>query len=91
LLLLFLLQCGWFVANVPLSQVEGNYILRGIALLHGSRAADRHHSPLVPERRLRAFCQWPAAASRAGAALDQFALDRYRWLVRAPFLMAGLF
>jgi hypothetical protein len=92
LLLLFLVQCGWFVANVPLSQVEGNYILRGIALLHGSRAADRHHSPLVAEAAVAGILPmvWrlPAAPE---AAFDQFALDRYRWLVRAPFLMAGLF
>jgi hypothetical protein len=97
LLLLFLVQCGWFVANVPLGQVEGNYILRGIVLLHGGRTADRHHSPLVAEAAVSLI--WPVALREAETAwlsgrettLDQFALDRYRWLVRAPFLMAGLF
>lgn len=91
LLLLFLVQCGWFVANVPLNQVEGNYILRGIALLHGSRAADpyHYHSPLVSEAAVAGIL--PIALHPAGpAALDQFTLDRYRWLVRAPFLLAGL-
>jgi len=97
LLLLFLVQCGWFVANVPLSQVEGNYILRGISLLHGVRTADRHHSPLVAEAAVAGI--WPVAMREAESTwlsgheppLDQFTLDRYRWLVRAPFLMAGLF
>ncbi len=97
LLLLFLVQCGWFVANVPLNQVEGNYILRGFELLRGNRAADRHHSPLIAEAAVAGI--WPLAIREAetawlngrGPSLDQFTLDRYRWLVRAPFLMAGLF
>jgi hypothetical protein len=90
LLLLFLVQCGWFVANVPLSQVEGNYILRGIALLHGSRAADPYHSPLVAEAAVAGILPM-ALRLPAETTLDQFTLDRYRWLVRAPFLLAGLF
>jgi hypothetical protein len=90
LLLFFLIQCGWFVANVPLNQVEGNYILQGIALLHGRRAADPHHSPLVPEAAVMGILSM-AFRTAPDAPLDQFTLDRYRWLVRAPFLMAGLF
>jgi hypothetical protein len=96
LLLLFLFQCGWFVANVPLSQGEGNYILRGIALLRGVQESDPHHSPLIAEAAVAGI--WPVAMREAEStwlnghgSLDQFALDRYRWLVRAPFLMAGLF
>jgi hypothetical protein len=89
MLLLFLVQCGWFVANVPLSQIEGRYILRGIALLHGGRPADRHRSPLVAEAAVAGIL--PMASRLQEPTLDQFTLDRYRWLVRAPFLMAGLF
>ena len=89
MLLLFLVQCGWFVANVPLSQVEGSYMQRGIALLHGSRVIDRHHSPLVAEAAVAGIL--PIASRLPQPLLDPSTLDRYRWLVRAPFLLAGLF
>jgi len=88
MLLLFLLQCGWFVANVPLNQIEGGYILRGIALLHGSGTADRHHSPLIAEAAVAGIL--PMTSRLQESALNPYALDRYRWLVRAPFLLAGL-
>ena len=67
MLLLFLVQCGWFVANVPLSQVEGSYIQRGIALLHGSRVIDRHHSPLVAEAAVAGILPIASRLTAAGA------------------------
>ncbi len=87
MLLMFLIQCGGFVASVPLSQAEGQYLQRGFALLRGVRAADRHHSPLVAEAAVAGI--WPLALRET--ALNPAALDRYRWLIRAPFLLAGLF
>jgi hypothetical protein len=88
LLLCFFAQCAYFVSHVPLTQLEGTYLLEGIAILGGqTHGGTPQHSPL------------PALVSVAGIApyvlgrhaqVDQFSLDRLRWLVRAPFLIAGL-
>ncbi|HEX8925562.1 MAG TPA: glycosyltransferase family 39 protein [Terriglobales bacterium] len=88
LLLCFFGQCAYFVAQVPITQLEGTYLLEGIAILGGqTHGGTPQHSPL------------PALVSVMGIApyvlshraqLDQFSLDRLRWLVRAPFLLSGL-
>lgn len=88
LLLCFLAQCAYFISHVPLTQVEGTYLLEGIAILGGqTHGGTPQRSPL------------PALVSVAGIApyvlghhvqVDQFSLDRLRWFVRAPFLLAGL-
>ena len=65
MLLMFLIQCGGFVASVPLSQAEGQYMQRGFALLRGVRAADRHHSPLVAEAAVAGI--WPLALRESRA------------------------
>ncbi len=89
LLLLFLLQAGLFIANVPLTQAEGNSILRGIALAHGTRDAVSRRSALADEAAVMGIL--PLALRSTGTVpLDPVTLDRYRWLVRAPFLAAGV-
>jgi hypothetical protein len=89
LLLLFLLQAGVFIASVPLNQTEGNYIMRGIALANGARPTEPRRSPLVDETAALGILPL-LRGSASTAALNPSALDRYRWLVRAPFLLAGL-
>jgi hypothetical protein len=89
LLLLFLLQAGVFIAHVPLSQAEGNRILRGIALARGARQAEPWRSPLADEAAVAGIL--PVVLGSPPTEVPAPAtLDRYRWLVRAPFLLAGL-
>jgi hypothetical protein len=89
LLLLFLLQVGVFIANVPLNQTEGNYILRGIALASGKREAEPRRSPLVDETAVAGILPLVLTATPT-APPTPLTFDRYRWLVRAPFLLAGV-
>ncbi len=91
-LLAFFAQCAWFVAHVPLTQVEGMYVLDGLAqlkrlppLFENPAADSRSHlvsmiavSGLIPEMMVRR------------ETIDPFYLDRRRWLIRGPFLTAGL-
>lgn len=84
LLLVFLAQCLWFSAHVPLSVVEGNYVEAG--LLHLERLSDAgtsERSPLVPL--LAGF-----AARISGAENHYARLGNYRLWIRLPFLCAGL-
>lgn len=91
LLLLFLAQCGWFISRVPLNHVEASYIVRGVALLHGSRDIENHRSPLISEAAVTGILPMLLRQSAADSLfVDPATLDRYRWLVRAPFLLAGL-
>jgi hypothetical protein len=100
LLLLLLVQSAVFIACVPLSDREGSYLLRGVELLRGMRYAsadaaappagyggDTLHSPLTAEV---AVAPVLPLAMRPDAALDPRIFERYRWLVRAPFVMVGL-
>lgn len=87
LLAAFVAQCCWFIASVPLSQLEAAQVARGIAQLRRvALMTEPVSSPLVP------------LLSAAGILfrlpgdpllLDQFWLDQHRWFVRAPFLAAG--
>jgi hypothetical protein len=90
LLVFLFVQCAWFIAYVPLTQMEATYVRGGLDYL--SRQAvtfDTVRSPLislvaaVPLRVLH-----PDVASRY---YDQFYLDSHRWLIRLPFVMSGLF
>jgi hypothetical protein len=84
LLLVFLAQCLWFSAHVPLSALEGNYVEAG--LLHLDRlssAATSERSPLVP--------LLAGLAARISGAESHYAwLGNYRFWIRLPFLLAGL-
>jgi hypothetical protein len=88
LLAAFFAQCAWFVASVPLTQLEVNQILRGVALLrHIPVDSEPLSSPLVP---LLSVAGILFHLPQNPVLLDQFWLDQHRWFIRAPFLFAGL-
>jgi len=84
LLLLFVVQCLWFMAHVPITQMESGYIEDG--LLHVERllnAGTGYHSPLIP-----ALAGIPASLIDSQG--NFIRLSQYRFLIRLPFLLAGL-
>jgi hypothetical protein len=84
LLLIFVAQCLWFMAHVPITQIESSYIEDG--LLHVDRlvnASSEYRSPLIA-----VLAGFPAKAMGSDR---QFArLSDFRFLIRLPFLLAGL-
>ena len=102
LLAAFIAQCSWFIASVPLSQLEADQVVRGMA--HIRRASltqeptvDSVSSPLVPLLSAAGILvrlpRDPLALEHLGPnqfGLDQFWLDQHRWFIRAPFLIAGV-
>ena len=88
LLAAFFAQCAWFVASVPLTQLEVDQIFRGVALLrHVPSDTESVTSPMIPLLSVTGILfRLPQDPGR----LDQFWLDQHRWLIRAPFLLAGL-
>jgi hypothetical protein len=88
LLAAFFAQCSWFVASVPLTQLEVDQVLRGVALLrHIPLTTEAVSSPLVP---LLSVGGIVLHLPQAPLLPDQFWLDQHRWFIRAPFLLAGL-
>ena len=84
LLFIFAAQCLWFMANVPITQMESSYIEDG--LLHVDRlvnAGTEFRSPLIP-----LLAGVPANAIDAKGNFAH--LSEYRFLIRLPFLLAGL-
>ena len=84
LLLLFLAQCLWFMAHVPITQMESSYIEDG--LLHVERllnAGTEYRSPLIP-----LLAGIPARVIDSQGNFSH--LSQYRFVIRLPFLMAGL-
>ena len=86
LVLLFVLaaQCLWFMAHVPITQMESSYIEDG--LLHVDRlvnANSEYRSPLIA-----VLAGFPAKAM--GNDRHFARLSDFRFLIRLPFLMAGL-
>ncbi len=94
MLLLFLLQCGWFIAHAPLNQVEAGYIQSGLLMLNGAGSAgDQYRTPvvaLISAVPILPLISREAAQNQQGFWPDQFYLDQHRWIVRAPFLAMGL-
>lgn len=83
LLCVFLAQCAWFVARVPLVENEGLILQSGAQQLRGVALADTpQNSPLVS---LLAAVPVIGKDSSNGLVMTQ-----YRWLVRAPFLFMGV-
>jgi hypothetical protein len=88
LLTAFFAQCSWFIASVPLTQLEADQILRGVALFrHIPLTTEAVSSPLVP---LLSVVGILFHLPQSPVLLDQFWLDQHRWFIRAPFLAAGL-
>jgi hypothetical protein len=88
LLAAFVAQCSWFVASVPLTQLEVDQILRGVSLFrHIPLPTEPVSSPLVP---LLSVAGILFHLPQNPLLLDQFWLDHHRWFIRAPFLLAGL-
>ncbi len=84
LLLLFGAQCLWFMANVPITQMESSYIEDG--LLHVDRllsAGTDYRSPLIP-----VLAGVPARLIDSHG--NFIRLSQYRFLIRLPFLLSGL-
>ena len=90
LLLAMFAQCAWFIAYVPLKQTEASFIRSGLEYLaHKGAPGDTSHSPLTSL--LASVPLRIVAPSAYAQRYDQFFLDRYRWLIRIPFLLSGLF
>lgn len=84
LLLLFVAQCLWFMARVPLSAMEASYIEAGLLHFEGlSNASSTERSALVP--------LLAGLAARTSGAESKIAyLSDYRVVIRLPFLLAGV-
>ncbi len=86
-LIAFVAQCSWFIASVPLTQLEADQVLRGVALLRRIPVAvEPAASPLVP---LLSVVGILFHLPQSPFLLDQFWLDQHRWFIRTPFLLAG--
>ncbi len=84
LLLVFLAQCIWVIAVVPITSLESSYIEDGLIQLDNmSTAGSPERSPLVPL--LGAI---PVKLFAGSITFEQ--LSRYRFLIRLPFLFCGL-
>ena len=84
LLFVFVAQCLWFMAHVPITEMESSYIEDG--MLHVDRllnASSEFRSPLIA-----VLAGFPAKA--IGGEKDFGRLNDLRYLVRLPFLFAGL-
>ena len=83
LLLLFLIQCLWFIARVPVTSIEGSYIEDGLVQLDKlESASSEERSPLVP-----LLGALPVKLFANNIRFSQ--LSEYRLLVRLPFLFCG--
>ncbi len=83
LLLLFLAQCIWFIALVPITSLESSYIEDGLVQLQNmANAGSPERSPLVPL--LGAIPVKLTGATRFPQ------LSQYRFLIRLPFLFCGV-
>ncbi len=84
LLLIFLAQCLWFIALVPITSLESSYIEDGLVQLSNmAQAGAPERSPLVPV--LGAI---PVKLFAGKITFEQ--LSRYRFVIRLPFLFCGV-
>jgi len=84
LLVLFLAQCLWFVAHVPITSLESSYIEDGLVQLeHMASAGSPERSPLVP-------LLGAIPVKMIGNSVRFSDLSDYRFLIRLPFLFSGL-
>jgi hypothetical protein len=84
LLLVFVAQCVWFMAHVPITQMESSYIEDGLLHVdHLVNASSEYRSPLIA-----VLAGYPAKL--IGGESNFARLSDFRFLVRLPFLMAGV-
>lgn len=84
LLLLFLAQCIWFIALVPITSLESSYIEDGLLQLDNiANAGSPDRSPLVP-----LLAAVPIKLLAGKITWEQ--LDAYRFAIRLPFVFCGL-
>src|SRR5271169_3840072 len=84
LLLVFFAQCVWFMAHAPITMMESSYIEDGLLHVDGLvNAGSEYRSPLIA-----VLAGSPAKA--IGGATNFARLSDFRFLIRLPFLLAGL-
>jgi Dolichyl-phosphate-mannose-protein mannosyltransferase len=84
LLLVFLAQCIWFIALVPITSLESSYIEDGLLQLDNmANAGSPERSPLVP-----LLAAIPVKVLAGKITWEQ--LDAYRFVIRLPFVFCGL-
>ncbi len=84
LLLVFLGQCLWFMAHVGLTELEGSYVESGLLQLERlASAGSPTRSPLVA-----LLAAMPAKI--AGGEQQFIRLNDFRFVIRLPFLFAGV-
>lgn len=83
ILLLFLVQCVWFAAKVPLADHEIAYVLQGQRQLKLSEAL--FHQQASPATALAA-----SLPLLTGSLPSDQVPPAWRWLGRAPFILAGM-
>ncbi|HEU5404319.1 MAG TPA: glycosyltransferase family 39 protein [Terriglobales bacterium] len=88
LLLALLGQCAWFIAYIPLTEVEATYVGGGLDYLsHRAVTFDTVRSPLTS---LMAATPLRILHPEVFTGSSQFLLDSHRWLIRFPFVLSGL-
>ena len=84
LLFLFAAQCLWFMSHVPITQMESSYIEDGLLHVdHLLNAGTEFRSPLIP-----VLAGFPARLIDSQGNFSH--LSQYSFLIRLPFLLAGL-
>jgi len=84
LLLVFLAQCIWFIAYVPITSLESSYIEDGLVQLANMKAAGSpERSPLVP-------LMAALPIKLIGSKITFENLSDYRFLIRLPFVICGV-
>ncbi len=83
LLLLFVAQCIWFIALVPITSLETSYIEDGLVQLQNmANSGSPERSPLVP--------LLGAIPVKLIGGLRFYQLSQYRFLIRLPFVFCGV-
>jgi len=83
-LLVFAMQCVWFMAHQPLAATESVYVEAGLLHLeHFASANTSQHTALVP-------LMAGLVARLSGAEKHVTEFNDYRLVIRLPFLMAGV-
>ncbi len=84
LLLVFVAQCVWLARSEPIQPGESARVASGLQQWqHGKVAQDAAHPPL-------SFLLASAGVLAYRGPQDPASLDRWRWLIRAPWMVLGM-